>query len=129
MVLEGSPDFIEGTALSMLFRRMRALRTPQGLHLGRRCVHRFGRGISWERVLLSGGMQVCPELEMAVASLARFMPADYQREAAKRIIEVYEQSTLHRQAPAWCASRTPYSPRWLQTSRSSRGRSDFRRLE
>ncbi len=36
-------------------------------------------------------MQVCPELEMAVSSLARFMPADYQREAAKRIIEVYEQ--------------------------------------
>ena len=36
-------------------------------------------------------MYVCPELEMAVASLARFMPADYQREAAKRIIDVYEQ--------------------------------------
>ena len=36
-------------------------------------------------------MQVCPELEMAVASLARFMPAEHQREAAKRIIEVYEQ--------------------------------------
>jgi hypothetical protein len=36
-------------------------------------------------------MQVCPELEMAVSSLARFMPADYQREAAKRIIEIYEQ--------------------------------------
>ncbi len=36
-------------------------------------------------------MQVCPELEMAVSSLARFMPTDYQREAAKRIIEVYEQ--------------------------------------
>ena len=30
-------------------------------------------------------------LKMAVPSLARFMPADYQREAAKRIIEVYEQ--------------------------------------
>jgi hypothetical protein len=36
-------------------------------------------------------MQVCPELEMAISSLARFMPVDYQREAAKRIIEVYEQ--------------------------------------
>ena len=36
-------------------------------------------------------MQVCPELEMAVSSLARFMPADYQREAAMRIIEIYEQ--------------------------------------
>ena len=30
-------------------------------------------------------MQICPELEMAVASLARFMPAEHQREAAKRI--------------------------------------------
>jgi hypothetical protein len=36
-------------------------------------------------------MQVCPELEMAVLSLARFMPVDYQREAARRIIEVYEE--------------------------------------
>ena len=36
-------------------------------------------------------MQVCPELEMAVSSLARFMPADYQREVAMRIIEIYEQ--------------------------------------
>ena len=36
-------------------------------------------------------MQVCPELEMAVASLARFIPAEHQREAAKRIIEVFEQ--------------------------------------
>lgn len=36
-------------------------------------------------------MQVCPELEMAISSLAQFMPPDYQREAAKRIIDVYEQ--------------------------------------
>ena len=36
-------------------------------------------------------MQVCPELEMAITSLAQFMPLDYQREAAKRIIDVYEQ--------------------------------------
>ena len=36
-------------------------------------------------------MQVCPELEMAISSLAQFVPLDYQREAAKRIIDVYEQ--------------------------------------
>ena len=36
-------------------------------------------------------MQVCPELEMAVLSLTQFMPAEYQLEAAKRIVEVYEQ--------------------------------------
>ena len=28
---------------------------------------------------------------MAISSLAQFMPPDYQREAAKRIIDVYEQ--------------------------------------
>ena len=46
-------------------------------------------------------MQLCPELDMAVSSLARFMPPDYQREAAKRIIEVYEQ--------------------WLQTAKDGKG--------
>ena len=46
-------------------------------------------------------MQLCPELDMAVSSLARFMPPDYQREAAKRIIDVYEQ--------------------WLQTAKDGKG--------
>ena len=43
---------------------------------------------------LSTPARVCilrPELDIAVSPLARFMPADNQREAAKRIIDVFEQ--------------------------------------